>query len=327
MIKGLEFHNIIGSIFDGDVKGLYESEQLRVCCPRCQQRANLGLPDGKYNLEINTAKKIFNCWKCDEPKFSGTIKRLVKYYGSKSDLELYNSYTLLDGLNNFENDDLNDTVNKLVELPKEYISFRDINIHNKDHFDAYTYMILDRKFDYELLLKFNIGFCIEGDFQGRIIIPSYDVYGNINYFTARTFKNHKTKFKNPDVKKDDIIFNEGLINWDSTIYLVEGVFEMLTIPINTMILLGKKLSKGIFLMLKDKKPNIIILLDPDAYKKSIEIFQILFSIYGDESHKIKLVVLNGELDLDEIRKRDGIDSIKKIMYGLRGLTLDDIFAT
>ena len=63
MIKGQEFHAIIQNIF-GDVHGYMQTEQLQVNCPRCQEREGLSYPDGKYNLEINTGKRMFRCWKC-----------------------------------------------------------------------------------------------------------------------------------------------------------------------------------------------------------------------------------------------------------------------
>ena len=62
MIRGLELHSIIQSVFN-DVNGISQSEQLQTNCPRCQEREGLSYPDGKYNLEINTSKKMFRCWK------------------------------------------------------------------------------------------------------------------------------------------------------------------------------------------------------------------------------------------------------------------------
>ena len=91
MIRGQEFHAIIQNIFE-DVNGLQQSEQIQVNCPRCQEKDGLGHPDGKFNLEINTAKRMFRCWKCDEPRFSGSLGRLVKMFGRSSDYEMYKAY-------------------------------------------------------------------------------------------------------------------------------------------------------------------------------------------------------------------------------------------
>ena len=105
MVKGQEFHAIIQNIFE-DVNGYLQSEQVQVNCPRCQEREGLPYPDGKFNLEINTGKRKFHCWKCDEPKFSGSLKRLIYLYGSKSDYDLFKSYaTIYTNNYSYENND------------------------------------------------------------------------------------------------------------------------------------------------------------------------------------------------------------------------------
>lgn len=323
MIIGNEFHSIISKIFDDDVKGIGESEQLQANCPKCQQRDGLYFPDGKYNLEINTKKRLFRCWKCDQPKFSGSLGRLIRMYGSDSDYELYTShastifdYSLKDDEKVFER----------VKLPNEFISFTLFNENDPQHLEAYKYMVLDRKIDYSTLKKFNIGFCTRGKYWGRIIIPSYDREGEINYFVSRGYKGQKIPYLNPKTNKDLIIFNEGIVNWDSTIYIVEGVFEFLTIPFNTIPLLGKSMSSVLIEKLKYKKPEIIIILDADAFYNTIKIYRELSLIYGDENnHKIKFVKLENNYDLDEIRREFGKEKVVEIIKNARQLVLEDYF--
>jgi hypothetical protein len=324
MIRGVELHNIIANIFDNDVKGIYQNEQLQVNCPKCQEKAGLFSPDGKYNLEINTAKKKFKCWKCDDPKFFGNLDRLVKRYGGASYYELYKTYT---GFNDiFEEEELNNiNIDTYVELPKEYISFSNMNINDKNHLEAYNYMVLDRKLDQKLLYDYKIGFCVTGKYSGRIIVPSFDMNGNLNYFTGRSFQNRKPTYLNPKVNKEEIIFNEKKINWDSTIHLIEGVFDMFSLPKNSIPILGKKLGKKLFFKLKEKKPNIIIILDPDAYINALEIFEQLVTIYGEDSFKVKLVKLSDTMDIDEIRKYKGKQAIINTLYNAKYYDLEDVF--
>ncbi len=42
----------------------------------------------------------------------------------------------------------------------------------------------------EDIIKYNIGFCNEGPYGGRVIIPSYDDNGKLNYFIARDYKGY-----------------------------------------------------------------------------------------------------------------------------------------
>jgi len=325
MIRGEEFHSIIENVF-GDVKGLTFSEQLQVNCPRCQEREGLPYPDGKYNLEINTAIRKFRCWKCDEPKFSGSLGRLIRMFGTHVDYEMYKSYATIYGDDYNTEEDEKDFIP--VKLPEEMIPFSQMDAGNSDHFEAYKYLVVDRKISKDIILKFRLGFCISGKYARRIIIPSFDEHGEINYFVARTYdeKVKRGKYDNPKSNKDQIIFNEGMINWDSTVYLVEGAFELLSFPVNCIPLLGKTLSTTLFLKLKELKPDVIVLLDPDAYKNSIELYYMLHNIYIDCEDRVKIIKLPTEEDLDELRKNKGIDEVIKSLYTARGLIVDDYFA-
>jgi hypothetical protein len=322
MIKGKELHPIIARIF-GDVRGYLEVEQIQVNCPVCQQRDGLNEPDGRYNLEINTAKKMFRCWKCDNPKFSGSLKRLVRRYGTNVDLQLYTDYAG----DEYYYDDGSDKEEPIyVELPEEYISFKNMNEFDMLHTEAYRYMIIERQISKETLFKYNVGFCLEGKYTGRIVIPSYDATGELNYFVTRAFRRGmKPPYLNPKVDKDRIIFNEGLINWDSTIYIVEGVFEMFSFPVNIVPMLGKTISKSMFMRLSEKKPPVVILLDPDAFTSAIEMFQKLQAIYVGEEDKLRIVELPGKYDLDEIRRKMGVHIMNRFIQGARPLKTEDLF--
>lgn len=327
MIKGQEFHSIIQNVFS-DVQGYMQSEQIQVNCPRCQERDGLSYPDGKYNLEINTGKRMFRCWKCEEPKFSGSLGRLIRMYGSNADSEMYKSYA---GIFQDYIFDENEEVYVQVKLPEEMIYFSQMDVNNPEHFEAYNYLITDRKLSRDIILRYRLGFCITGKYAKRIIIPSFDADGDVNYFVGRYYGNNwkiKKKFPylNPDADKTAIIFNEGMLNWDSTIYLVEGVFEMLSFPVNIVPMLGKDISTKLFLMLQKFKPNVVILLDPDAYKHSVDLFYTISTIYIGCEEKVRIVKLPTSDDLDELRKNQGIDEVIKSLYSARGLVTDDYFS-
>ena len=63
------------------------------------------------------------------------------------------------------------------------------------------------------ILRYSIGYCSSNGYSNRIIIPSYDCDGKLNYFIARDmFPNSKFKYKNPPMSKDTVCF-EMFINW------------------------------------------------------------------------------------------------------------------
>jgi len=325
MIRGQEFHSILQNIFE-DVQGHLQSEQLQVNCPRCQEREGLSHPDGSYNLEINTARRVFRCWKCDEPRFSGSLGKLIGIFGSSVDRDMYKSYAGV-----FQDQFFDEEKEYVaVKLPDEMITFAQMEATNPEHFEAYNYLVNERKLTRDIILRYRLGFCTTGKYAKRIIIPSYDKNGDINYFVGRYYGNEKKirkkmPYLNPEADKGVIIFNEGLINWDSTVYLVEGAFEMLSFPVNAIPMLGKTLSTTLFLKLKELKPNVVVLLDPDAYKSSVELYYMLYTIYIGCEERVKIVKLPTNDDLDELRRNDGHDAVLTALYSARGLVLDDYF--
>ena len=90
-------------------------------------------------------------------------------------------------------------------------------------------------------------------------------------------------------------------------------------------MLGKDLLDTLFLKLKETKPNVVILLDPDAFKSSVDLFYKLHAIYVGYEERDKLVKLPTKEDLDELRKNKGHDVVLKALYSARSLTVDDYF--
>jgi hypothetical protein len=242
------------------------SNQIQFNCPNCA-KLNYGVPDEKYNLEVNISlnnngkyNKVCKCWKCG---LSGPLFFIYKKYANKKQIAEFLKYEnepiILSQIKKY----------KIFGLPKEFISFQKIDKNNVLHMEAYEY-IKNRKVSDFLIKRDNLGFCLEGYYKNRIVIPSYGLDGKINFYITRTFQKIENKYqayKLPQADKKEIIFNEKHINWNSTVYIVEAYFEYTTIPINTIVLLGKSLQDNILSKLVKYKPNVIIMLNPDAIEK------------------------------------------------------------
>ena len=128
----------------------------------------------------------------------------------------------------------------------------------------------DRGITKEDIIRYNIGFCDSGIYTNRIIIPSYDVDGRLNYFIARSvYVEEKFKYKNPPVSKNVTIF-ENQINWKKPITLCEGVFDAMSIKRNAIPLLGKFIPKTLMdSIYKNGVKEIKILLDKDAQDQAL----------------------------------------------------------
>lgn len=271
--------------------------QVSVDCPVCSHEIKgLDEGDGKGNLEINYKYNVFKCWSCGEShEMHGSLYKLIKKFGTQRQLK---KYQLLRPENT---DDYTKRTYNPVKLPKEYIQLSKVSkgfTLLPQYKQAMTYL-RQRNITDDIISKFSIGFCYEGPYENRIIIPSFDDDGNVNYFVARSYlSKSKLKYKNPEAQKEIIIFNEKLIDWKQPIYIVEGVFDSIFLP-NAIPMLGKFMSEHLFNKLYDLADKVIIILDPDARADQEKLFHKLNC--GKLMNKIWCVELEGDKDIADLK--------------------------
>lgn len=271
----------------------YESKgQISFDCPVCAEEKGLDKGDGKGNLEINYIRHVYKCWACGETHGThGPLGKLFDGYATKAQKKIYN-------LVKPEEFKLEEKKKVRLRLPEGYISFKDSNSRFIPHIEAYKYL-QSRGITDEIIEKYKIGYTVSGDFAYRIIVPSYDKDGILNYYVARAWTKKKMKYKNPTVPKDEIIFNEGLIDWTKDVYLVEGAFDGFFLE-NSIVMLGKKMSKLLFETLYLKaEGNIIICTDGDAWTDGLKLYHELNG--GKLYNKIKIVKLPTDKDICDLR--------------------------
>jgi DNA primase len=140
----------------------------------------------------------------------------------------------------------------------------------------------------EDIIKYNIGYCEFGEYANMIIIPSYNVNDELNFFVGRSFEKESfRKYKNPSVSKDIIPF-ELFINWESPIVLCEGPFDAMAIKRNAIPLLGKHIQNNLMKkIVTSKVEQIYIALDKDAQKDALDFCEV-FMNEGKEVHLIDM---------------------------------------
>lgn len=262
--------------FLGEPKGYITSQgQLQYNCPCCAENAGVD-SDGKYNLEVNLRLGKFHCWKCGSTNsMKGNLPFLIKRYGNQTLLGRYRD--VVEGMKNSGLYDLNMFTGStfavgeetFLELPKTFRKI-DFSVNRKGKMVDY---LLSRKITQETINKFNIGYTTWDEEKPidrcRIIIPSYDENGFLNYWVGRDYTGYekRQKYKNVDgVDKTGIVFFEDKIVWDADIVLTEGIFDALNIP-NATPLLGKTLTRdnALFQSLYRKaNANVIIAIDADT---------------------------------------------------------------
>lgn len=250
--------------------------QFGFSCPACSRDKGVD-KDHKGNLEINTKNLIYNCWACSEYyDTKGTLSKLIKDYSNSELLRKYNILT--EGVKKQRTKD--DIIEKELIFPKDYIKISDGSQYSIARRQALNYL-RSRNITEEMCERHNIGYCEKGIYTGRVIVPSFDSKGKLNYFISRTYSGQIPKYKNPKADKEKIIFNESLIDWSKPVTLVEGVFDMFFID-NSIPLLGKKLYELLHELLYEKAIHINICLDGDAWVNAKKIYATLNggNLYG-----------------------------------------------
>lgn len=285
----------------------HDTQQASWDCPSCSHEKGMPEGDGKGNLEINYEKNVFKCWVCkDTNKMSGSVIRLIKKYGTEKNLRDYKLFKPDAFITKEDKESIS------VSLPDGFKKLSECNSKDLKYNLAINYLY-KRNITDDMIKKYNIGYTTEGTFFNRIIIPSYDADGVLNYFIARWFdkKYNKIKYLNPQVEKQSIIFNEYLINWDADIFLVEGAMDHIVIP-NSIPLLGKYLSEILIYKLRENaKANIIILLDGDAYEDAVFLYNSLD--FANLRGRIKICVPSEDYDPSLINEKFGRAGIIKLL--------------
>tara|TARA_R110000803_G_scaffold47825_5_gene99617 strand:- start:10110 stop:11066 length:957 start_codon:yes stop_codon:yes gene_type:complete len=293
----------------GERQKSYESkQQVSYDCPVCSQDIKgLDGGDGKGNFEVNYRLGVYKCWSCSETHGThGSLRKLINIYAPKRIKDRY--FSLIDG-SEFEYSEANEVVEKL-ELPREYVSLRNPNMGDFQTIKAIRYL-RDRAITEEIITKNSVGFCQGGKYSGRIVIPSYDKYGELNYFISRSYVNHKMKYLNPVTPKETIIFNEDKIDWDMNVFLVEGVFDSLFIP-NSIPLLGKVMSDVLWSEIYGKlQKKIFVVLDSDAWKDAVRLYKKLDG--GKLKERVYITRVPDGTDVADIVKYHGMDGLKQVL--------------
>tara|TARA_A100001515_G_scaffold91197_2_gene72696 strand:- start:2377 stop:3312 length:936 start_codon:yes stop_codon:yes gene_type:complete len=264
-------------------------------CPYCKHH--------KPKLSVNVEKNVFKCWVCDT--HGKNIFSVIKRFGSPQQIAEWSSVDGKTNISEFDNifvDKVSEETKQVIHLPEEFISLTNKRLP-KTALPATNYLI-NRGISEEDILKWKIGYCSSGDYENRIIIPSFNNDGDVNYYISRTYSNHWMRYKNPPVSRD-IIFNELCIDWRQDVVIVEGVFDAIKAD-NAIPILGSTIREKsrLFQKIVKHSPDIYFALDADAEKKAMSIMR-KFSNYGIEVYKIPVPSDKdvGDMSKEEFQQR------------------------
>ena len=262
-------YETLGNNFD-------KGHEILFSCPSCGHH--------KRKFSINLDKDVFKCWVCD---YRGrNVRRVIRRFGTYIQLQKWDAISGRADLERFAdlfNEDKLERGSQKICLPGEFVSLTSDKVPATGRY-AMKYLE-SRGITQTDILKWKIGFCFEGEFRNRIIIPSFDEDGDCSYFIARSYTGDSYKYKNPRASKD-VVFNDLFIDWNKDLTLVEGVFDAMVAG-NAVPILGSTLRKGSDLLRKIVRNDtpIYVALDPDAADKERRIIKMLLE-YDIELYKI-----------------------------------------
>lgn len=281
-------------------------------CPYCDDGKNKG------NLEINYFKGVFNCWSCGSSNGTrGRLPRIVKNFATPEQFKDFKLFY------DPQEQKIEKNIIEDLKLPDEFLPLYYNQNRNRRTQQAVSYL-KKRGISDDIINEYKIGCCLNGRYFNRIVIPSYDKFNNLNYFITRDYSGKaKNKYDNPKSDKSEIIINEYKINYESDIYLVEGIFDHIVIP-NSIPLLGVVLSDKLYEnLLINSKANIIIFLDGEAYDNAIEIYEKLnnYELKG----RIKMIKVTDGYDPSIINEKFGKRGIKHVLSTSKFIKKREVF--
>jgi len=284
----------------GRSKANEQTGEVGFHCPFCKHHKM------KFNLHLESEK--WHCWVCSVK--GRTISSLFKKLRVSADI--LNRLSKLTG--KIIKTDLSKKYDDL-SLPADYVPLYLANSKSPEYKNAMHYLA-SRGIGPIEILRYDIGYCERGRYNGMIIIPSYDSTGNLNFFTGRSYYKDATyKHNNPRVSKDIIGF-DLLINWDEPITIVEGAFDAIAAKNNAIPLFGKLMLDSLkSKVLKNNVNRINIALDSDALEHSLKIAEYFMKL--DKSvHIVEL----GEKDPSEM----GSENFKALLDNSTPLTFKKV---
>ena len=278
----------------GTSKVSRDGNNVAVQCPACKK-------DGKFSINLNTW--MCHCWVCGV-KSKNLITILKKYKGRNISDSFSSTFNIK--IKNDKNPGEFEKEERVLNIPDSLVMLAGYSGKNPDILSLIRYCKLRGLSEKDFWL-FKICGSEDYHYRRRVIFPSFSAEGEMNYFVSRTIDPKGfPKYKNANIKKTEIVFNEINVRWDREVTIVEGAFDLVKAGDNAICLLGSKLGRNskLFSDIVKNKASVLLALDSDMKKEMQNIARDL-SEFGIE---VRIAHIPDGKDVGDLTKR----SFKKI---------------
>lgn len=286
---------------DDTIRHTGNGKEVHFNCPVCDET--------RHRMYVSLETGLVYCHNC---QFKGTAVQLIQYvegvsYSRAKSIfkDIKGSVELPEELERDKLEDLfmgdfrKDLDKRAIPLPEEYTPL------DPKHTNPVTRMAIkylhSRGITDRQITKYNMGFCMSGEYQNRVIIPITE-NGELRFWVARAIsKNAFRKEMSPtnedyQISKSEVIFN---IDQAARLYhscvISEGIFDALSWGSMGISLLGKALYTEQVNILLDYREllseGVYVALDWDAKNYATKIAEELSPYF-----KVKLVNIPKEDD-------------------------------
>lgn len=217
-------------------------------------------PQGKVRLWVNPGQDRFHCWHCG---FKG---------GSLAALMVPNSPELREYLGSRPVGRARPSEPerpRCTSLPEGFTPFA---LDGSRREAPYLSYLFGRGVTRRTVALYRMGYVDAGQLAGRVVVPSFDSFGMVNFWSARSiYPNETLRYRLPLATKD-VVSNEHMVDWTRPVYLVEGIFDEITIGPQAIALYGKFMPPTLALRLVERRPPMVhVCLDSDARDEAYEL--------------------------------------------------------
>lgn len=307
--------------------------------------------DHSPSMHVSTKLNIFKCFVCNT---GGNVFSFVQKFENVSYLESIKIVANKSGINfNYQIDkESTRKFKKEFDIMDLSLKFYQNNLASQSGVDAKKYL-LGRGIDDQIIKEFKIGLSLNDNklkeflenkkcdldtgynvgllnksgidyydmFVNRIMIPIFDMQGNLAGYTARAYlQDEKNKYINSKetviYKKSNILFNyynaKDVARLEKQIILVEGNMDAISLAVNGIknvcALMGVVISKNQISALKRLNAKVVLMLDSDNAGRMAAL-KVGEELYNEEVD-VEVVTLSGAKDPDEYIRKFGVDKLK-----------------